>query len=88
MLNTFILRLLSLIPPQMIAKGKDCSNLFPAVVKNVVSKNSEVRQIPQSHKRAPLPPSQLAHYPVYSRSLLKQLPTNLMRWWQASICVR
>jgi len=26
----------------MIAKGKDCSDLFPAVVKNVVSKNSEV----------------------------------------------
>ena len=28
---------------QMIAKGKDCSDLFPAVVKNVVTKNSEVR---------------------------------------------
>ena len=28
---------------QMVAKGKDCSDLFPAVVKNVVSKNSEVR---------------------------------------------
>ena len=27
---------------QMVAKGKDCSDLFPAVVKNVVSKNSEV----------------------------------------------
>lgn len=26
----------------MIAKGKDCSDLFPAVVKNVVSKDSEV----------------------------------------------
>ena len=38
----FISQLLPLIPPQMIAKGKDCSDLFPAVVKNVVSKNSEV----------------------------------------------
>ena len=27
---------------QMVAKGKDCADLFPAVVKNVVSKNSEV----------------------------------------------
>ena len=27
---------------QMIAKGRDCTNLFPAVVKNVVSKNPEV----------------------------------------------
>ena len=26
----------------MIAKGRDCTNLFPAVVKNVVSKNPEV----------------------------------------------
>ena len=26
----------------MVAKGKNCSDLFPAVVKNVVSKNSEV----------------------------------------------
>ena len=30
---------------QMIAKGKDCTELFPAVVKNVVSKNSEVRKM-------------------------------------------
>lgn len=28
---------------QMVAKGKDASDLFPAVVKNVVSKNLEVR---------------------------------------------
>lgn len=27
----------------MVAKGKDASDLFPAVVKNVVSKNLEVR---------------------------------------------
>ena len=27
---------------QLIAKGKDASDLFPAVVKNVVSKNIEV----------------------------------------------
>ena len=27
---------------QMVAKGKDCADLFPAVVKNVVSKNSGV----------------------------------------------
>lgn len=27
---------------QMVAKGKDASDLFPAVVKNVVSKNLEV----------------------------------------------
>jgi len=27
---------------QMVAKGKDASDLFPAVVKNVVSKNTEV----------------------------------------------
>ena len=32
----------SLCSFQMVAKGKDCSDLFPAVVKNVVSKNSEV----------------------------------------------
>ena len=30
----------------MIAKGKDCSDLFPAVVKNVVSKESEVSDGP------------------------------------------
>ena len=29
---------------QMVAKGKDASDLFPAVVKNVVSKNLEVGQ--------------------------------------------
>ena len=28
---------------QMVAKGKDASDLFPAVVKNVVSKNIEVK---------------------------------------------
>jgi len=44
-LNIFISRLLPLIPPQMIAKGKDCSDLFPAVVKNVVSKNSEIKKL-------------------------------------------
>ena len=27
----------------MIAKGKEASDLFPAVVKNVVAKNPEVR---------------------------------------------
>ena len=30
---------------QMVAKGKDASDLFPAVVKNVVSKNLEVCSI-------------------------------------------
>lgn len=29
----------------MIAKGKDASKLFPAVVKNVVSKNIEVKKL-------------------------------------------
>lgn len=29
----------------MIAKGKDASDLFPAVVKNVVSKNVEVKKL-------------------------------------------
>lgn len=29
---------------QLIAKGKNASELFPAVVKNVASKNIEVRQ--------------------------------------------
>jgi len=29
----------------MVAKGKDASDLFPAVVKNVVSKNTEVIKI-------------------------------------------
>uniref|UniRef100_A0A1I8GBC5 AP-3 complex subunit beta n=1 Tax=Macrostomum lignano TaxID=282301 RepID=A0A1I8GBC5_9PLAT len=29
----------------MVAKGKDCSDLFPSVVKNVVSKNSEVKKL-------------------------------------------
>jgi AP-3 complex subunit beta len=29
----------------MIAKGKDASDLFPAVVKNVVSKNMEVKKL-------------------------------------------
>ena len=27
----------------MIARGRDCSDLFPAVVKNVVSKNMEIK---------------------------------------------
>ena len=39
----------------MIAKGKDCSDLFPAVVKNVVSKDSEVCSL--SLLSLPLPPS-------------------------------
>lgn len=30
---------------QMVAKGKDVSDLFPAVVKNVVSKNAEVKKL-------------------------------------------
>ena len=34
---------------QMVAKGKDASDLFPAVVKNVVSKNLEVRKPLQKH---------------------------------------
>lgn len=29
----------------MIAKGRDASDLFPAVVKNVVSKNPEVKKL-------------------------------------------
>lgn len=29
----------------MIAKGKDASDLFPAVVKNVASKNAEVKKL-------------------------------------------
>jgi len=29
----------------MIAKGRDASDLFPAVVKNVVSKNAEVKKL-------------------------------------------
>lgn len=29
----------------MVAKGSDCSNLFPAVVKNVVAKNAEVKKL-------------------------------------------
>lgn len=29
----------------MIAKGRDASDLFPAVVKNVVSKNIEVKKL-------------------------------------------
>lgn len=29
----------------MIAKGKDASDLFPAVVKNVVSKNMEIKKL-------------------------------------------
>jgi AP-3 complex subunit beta len=29
----------------MIAKGKDAADLFPAVVKNVVSKNMEVKKL-------------------------------------------
>lgn len=34
---------------QMVAKGKDASDLFPAVVKNVVSKNLEVSQAQFNH---------------------------------------
>lgn len=30
---------------QMVAKGRDASELFPAVVKNVVSKNIEVKKL-------------------------------------------
>ena len=33
----------SFIDLQMMAQGKDVSELFPAVVKNVVSKNIEVQ---------------------------------------------
>ena len=33
----------------MIAKGRDCTNLFPAVVKNVVSKNPEVSPLLHIH---------------------------------------
>lgn len=29
----------------MIAKGKDAADLFPAVVKNVVSKNMEIKKL-------------------------------------------
>jgi AP-3 complex subunit beta len=29
----------------MVAKGRDASELFPAVVKNVVSKNAEVKKL-------------------------------------------
>ena len=29
----------------MVAKGKDASDLFPAVVKNVVSKNIEIKKL-------------------------------------------
>lgn len=29
----------------MVAKGRDASDLFPAVVKNVVSKNAEVKKL-------------------------------------------
>jgi len=29
----------------MVAKGRDASDLFPAVVKNVVSKNIEVKKL-------------------------------------------
>jgi hypothetical protein len=36
----------------MVAKGKDCADLFPAVVKNVVSKNSEVREMLSSLRPA------------------------------------
>lgn len=32
----------------MVAKGKDASDLFPAVVKNVVSKNIEVELLHES----------------------------------------
>lgn len=32
--------------PQMIARGKNASDLFPAVVKNVACKNIEVRNKP------------------------------------------
>ncbi|CAH8626484.1 unnamed protein product [Heterobilharzia americana] len=30
---------------EMVARGKDCSDLFPAVVKNVVSKDNEIRKL-------------------------------------------
>ena len=35
---------------QMVARGKDASELFPAVVKNVVSKNIEVRIKNKGHQ--------------------------------------
>ena len=35
----------------MVAKGKDASDLFPAVVKNVVSKNIEVSILIGHHYR-------------------------------------
>lgn len=40
---------------QMIAKGKNASELFPAVVKNVASKNIEVCSIDYVRKPFPIP---------------------------------
>lgn len=37
---------------QMIARGKNASDLFPAVVKNVACKNIEVSTV---HRWAPIP---------------------------------
>lgn len=38
---------------QMIARGKNASDLFPAVVKNVACKNIEVRISPESPRLSP-----------------------------------
>lgn len=41
----FMIKFLIMFLFQMIAKGRDASELFPAVVKNVVSKNIEVKKL-------------------------------------------
>lgn len=40
-----LIHMSSLLHLQMVARGRDASDLFPAVVKNVVSKNIEVKKL-------------------------------------------
>lgn len=62
---------------QMVAKGKDCADLFPAVVKNVVSKNSEVHPLL----------SNLLTLPPPSPSLFLSLPPLLFPPPSSSSCL-
>jgi len=55
----------------MVAKGKDASDLFPAVVKNVVSKNTEVLN------------SLILHYKFFLSFLCSIL--EFCRWFVCSI---
>ena len=84
------------VPPplQMVAKGKDCAALFPAVVKNVVSSNPEV----QPHTRLPSPPAfsflgcfpdlslPTGSFPLSLKLHCAVLSVGVRSWYSSSLC--